>query len=762
MEELVVETKNLKDKILNEIESISMYEELNHLKEGLLNKLNGYEYDPSNKLSLLKYREFLDMFLNIDIKLINNKITKDKELSVYDNREASDINTEKELEEEINKDIELIANAFDCLGEELRAEFDSKKEYFEKAHKDTLSSSKRNSDVELHISDKPILSLYPDTKKLSEIYSDNLRAFINEKIAPVKKLVDNDTKVKEVFKRAYETLTDPKVIEAIKKLEDNYNSSIARCLDHRDSSEFNIERVQKVMMENGVQLDSLVEKTKEEVIMCEKINTMTFNTDLNTVKDIEEFVERTGLFADLFYNNLYAIIEKDKFLRKYRDNKSEYYELLSDKSKNELDKIFIERVSCENDDELKDTIYRFKKDGYVNVLDKEFESFFKHSYFRENSSYKLNKFDDYREGDYSEKPFRIIENSNKNKRNYIMVFDDKQKKPVKLGERVENSKVYGNIIEVLMYRNDCKKYSIPCGIHIGMNSGEKRDDFGDNHYDIVINDYYNGLYVVSGIDKKGKVENRERHVAFYDSNFFIIDCQYGYKKNIFIDHTNDKAWLLDFDNPGNLIRYDINGSKARRDMHKNVLDYKELFESEQLKDYTIVPQRGFTSVNNGVLVAYFKDKSGRSTKLGIIDLENGRLIDFFDVDWLEKVVYNDGLYRFYDKESKRYGYKDINGNVMYPAVYTMADNFVNGIAYVSNEATSGFLTKGSGVNNDIGFVIDFNLIHPDIDQKKIFYSNPKRRESGEIVRSSNYYLCDERPIMEIESPAKARVLKRLY
>ena len=75
------------------------------------------------------------------------------------------------------------------------------------------------------------------------------------------------------------------------------------------------------MMENGVQLDSLVEKTKEEVIMCEKINTMTFNTDLNTVKDIEEFVERTGLFADLFYNNLYAIIEKDIFLRKYRDNK---------------------------------------------------------------------------------------------------------------------------------------------------------------------------------------------------------------------------------------------------------------------------------------------------------------------------------------------------------------------------------------------------------------------------------------------------------
>ena len=44
MEELVVETKNLKDRILNEIETISMYEELNHLKEGLLNKLNGYEY----------------------------------------------------------------------------------------------------------------------------------------------------------------------------------------------------------------------------------------------------------------------------------------------------------------------------------------------------------------------------------------------------------------------------------------------------------------------------------------------------------------------------------------------------------------------------------------------------------------------------------------------------------------------------------------------------------------------------------------------
>lgn len=52
---------------------------------------------------------------------------------------------------------------------------------------------------------------------------------------------------------------------------------------------------------------------------------------------------------------------------------------------------------------------------------------------------------------------------------------------------------------------------------------------------------------------------------------------------------------------------------------------------------------------------------------------------------LDKLVLNDGLFVFQDKDSKLFGYKDIEGNIKIEPKYELCSMFSNGVAVVKNK-----------------------------------------------------------------------------
>ncbi len=108
MEELLQNIENLKDKILVSLESLNYYIEFKYLKESLLNKLNSYQYDSHDNLSVKKYYAWLQFFYENVIEVINKKITEFKGNSVFDNSTEEQHNNVRKIKEEINKVLEYM------------------------------------------------------------------------------------------------------------------------------------------------------------------------------------------------------------------------------------------------------------------------------------------------------------------------------------------------------------------------------------------------------------------------------------------------------------------------------------------------------------------------------------------------------------------------------------------------------------------------------------------------------------------------------
>ena len=64
VESLKKEVELLKSKALNEIDAIRFYDDLKHVCDSLSSKINNFEYDPKDELSLKKKFYDLDFTLN--------------------------------------------------------------------------------------------------------------------------------------------------------------------------------------------------------------------------------------------------------------------------------------------------------------------------------------------------------------------------------------------------------------------------------------------------------------------------------------------------------------------------------------------------------------------------------------------------------------------------------------------------------------------------------------------------------------------------
>ena len=74
----------------------------------------------------------------------------------------------------------------------------------------------------------------------------------------------------------------------------------------------------------------------EYYLMVKAVPYMTLNISDKELFSIMEYVERTNLFEDVFYNNLYALVEKEKYLREKFNYNGLLYSNLSETAKDIL------------------------------------------------------------------------------------------------------------------------------------------------------------------------------------------------------------------------------------------------------------------------------------------------------------------------------------------------------------------------------------------------------------------------------------------
>ena len=125
--------------------------------------------------------------------------------------------------------------------------------------------------------------------------------------------------------------------------------------------------------------------------MINKIKNMTLNEEDKDVIDLINSVNDTPLFIcfkeykDLFYSNLYFLIEKEKYLAKKYNYKMNLYNKLDQDTISKLSDMFIESHGDEKNFDWDD----FNNYGYKYVLDPDYTDFFDKQEFSNKQEYQL-------------------------------------------------------------------------------------------------------------------------------------------------------------------------------------------------------------------------------------------------------------------------------------------------------------------------------------------------------------------------------------
>ena len=739
MNSINTEISDLRNRALNEIDSLSLHRELKPLTYFLTRELNDHKYDPNDELSMKSYKAFLQTFLDLRIKPINDRIVENSNESIFDYRSEDTVEEISSIEKEISDTLDYITENLEALGRDVLSEYRKLKEKYKDEFDYTLDSTRRRMGVELCSSNEPILSIYGDTGALARMYANNLKSFKEIHIDPIKVFIENDKKIKEIFKKAYESLDDPTALDSVKKLEANYLGAIDRCNKSGISPESNIFKIQESMIESGMQLDSLVDRSNTERHLLEMINSMTLNTDLKTVKEIEKIVEETHAYEDIFYENLYAIIEKEKYINYLKNKKPLIYESLSDTSKNRLERMFIDKLKTYPTEEASKLIVEFKKNGYIGTLDEEYRPFFERVKFKNNTTYELIKDDEYvSKYDLDNEGWNGYSVSQVHKRGYakwVMFFDNPKFKPISFGWKYNTTHQYGDIVKVSLSNN--KSYSDHSKPeyfkYVDIKTGKIIKPFETDKEEI--NRYYYKRFYVTGEKPNERLYDKNDWSLKIDGGVIIPD----YEKKGFISIVGDS-------NKGYIEIYDSEANPVKKIPLSNISDKIP---------FNLTPRFSYAKVNDGVFAVPFNNVDG-DWYIRYYDLDNDRLIDEYKTyhcDNMERYYgYSDGLYVFHDYNKDKYGYKDRYGNVVIDSTFNLAEPFVNGIAYAfPNSDDFGFINK----DGDFTSVSELPFIKSGWSHRasqrdgKYYYWNEGSHISGHLESIYNYIIDNNKPIREI-------------
>ena len=724
--DIINEINNLKEKINNEIEAISFYKELNYICDELKKVMNSYKYDINNEFSLKQYKAFLESFLENRIGYVNNLIVNKNNKSIFDNRCETDYQKLNELKSDISGLLDYIEANFPIIGREVSLEYEKINKYYEEEFNNAQNSFKRRFNLDMGIIKEPVLSVYSDTSSVLRSYINSLEAFKITRVNNIKIFVDNDIKVKELFKRAYETLKDPRVIAAVNELESNYKKEINNSMESICANT-NILIVQENMINNGLQLDKIICLEKEKNANYKKIININFNyNSIDELLEIEDYVNKYDIFKEEFYKVLYALIEKEKYIYyKYNVKPIMYYKI-SEKSRTILEKMFLENIKNNDDLDKEKIIVDLKKNGYIKVIDKCYLDFFDNCNFTIQSSYDtapIEKND-------------TLEYNYYKKGNYYPRIDVINKKTGKRVDRVYGFKCndelfvrFGNIYRLCIHVIGAIKNKDV--IYYYNKNGERIKPFKD---DSKIIGTILGNYIVSN--------NEGEYIVDASFNKIMDYCNAKIHRDILVDYTNN-----------NIIMYDSLSRKLSLfDRNFNLIKEISISNIISIDNNPIISlDKKMNMFNDGVVSILINDKKDKY--ICYYDVINMRRIDYFKTNSETSVYgYSEGVYPYSTDDLVGVGYKNLNGEVVIEPEFYQANPFFDGCAkaYKKFSTEYGFINH-QGVCTPKYDIVDYgnNFINVNVSKKRYDVSLEKDGKKYRIVANNNYIIDNNDNIIDI-------------
>ena len=703
--------KKSQDKINSTLDSLVYFKELLPVVEKIKSEIEGY--DIKNK-RILAYSSFLDDLLNYKIAKLN-KLDLNRKDNLFDDRSEDIIKDVTNLENDIEETIDYLFTMIPEVAELVNQEYQK----YQITYKSMLDGSYKFNQTSFYSVMgvyEPCLTLYGGPNSLYKYYLKALKTFEDYDLKNLKTIASNDSKIKELFNKIKNIIKSGEIYENVLELEKNYqdsidNSSVSYSI-YKSSNllDKQIELLQKLYL-----LEQKADTIQKESEYLNYLSTINFtNIDTDKLLEIQKYVNETGKFAEEFYNVIYVLVEKEKYIKsKYGMEYKVENNLIDNLSKEtliKLENIFVDRLSLLNNDDVIDVIRAYKENGYLNVLDKVLAKELEKEEIQEKIILLKNVHIDDREEDYKRLSKSILECVKER------IIDYNKKHVLKTKEYLAHNnpiQVDENVFKIpIVYKEKKGKYIKTIPLYLYFNSGGKRIKNIPEEMNILksVRNYYI-------LNNPFRLINKETFETIYDDTNSYKEIDYK------IDFNNKSFVILakDDDEMEYLFKFNFNGELLSTCSIKDALSVvskKEHIEFCSSRfcinhyDDDIVGIKLTDSKKNNYYYCLFN----MNTKEDIVFSPNLNP----DSDYIEYYMafYNNRVLVIGQDNSKKVvRYYNKTGELVIDKKYSDGTPFSGGIAYVTDldEKTHHLIdVNGTNIDCDIPLDgVDFKY-YPDI------------------------------------------------
>jgi hypothetical protein len=655
------EIELLKSRINVELNSFNYHKELKSIVEVLKKQVNDYDYNDLDEFELLKYKAYLEVFIDFNIKKINDMF-KNTNRSIYNNTSADLLKKINHAEEEIEAVIIYLKSNLPSIGIEADEDYKKLKDMYYSHLEDTLKFNKSCFYQDLGIPSDYSLSVYGSTDTLFKAYMHKLDIYKSMHINKLEKFMYNDIKIKETIQNAKKMFNNTEAYEYVVKLENNYLDNLNKSMKDYDAfKESDVIRLQEEMINRSLSLDNIVENQRKYNEYYEYLNNISLKEyDENKLLEIYNFLDDNSSLSNLYYEVLYTIVEKDKYLKEKYNFDTGFINKLNDKILLNLEKRYVDRLSLLNDEELNNSLKEYKEKGYLGVLDKETKE--------------------------------ILDQLNIINLPELVTEDIKGDKNADCDLTIDKCIEKIKEKEASLPKKFLRKVTPGHAKIIELQNG-RINKISDDLYRVTVSDSGNCYYFDSegnNISKYPLSLSFDKHI----SNFLLEDKYSETKPKVIYDSNGVKKFeippcndlKISVDNvSGNALLLSKNvGCLYRCDKDGNLLD------NIKIKDFYELNNRKFDDKYSDIELDTFHDNIvtvklqnsyfGDDSMVMYYDFEKKEPLYSFNSYSASGVAFNDGLFPF--KEKYKYGFMNKKGEVVIKPKYSNVSCFAGDLAYV--------------------------------------------------------------------------------
>ncbi len=687
--------KILKQQINLELDSLKHDETLPSVVEIIKKHINSIQYENKSELEQKKVWAYLEHFKSYQIKELNKLIVRGND-DLFDDTDIRLGMMVEECEDDIEKVITYLENTMAPIGAEARDMYEKLKARFLDFYEDSLEYNRVCFFNDIGVKVDPHLSVFGLTSTLYRQYFNNLEVFKSMYIDKLKLFMDNDCAIKASFARAEKEFKDNEALAYITELKNNYLDNLDKCMQSYSAfNESTVISLQKEMLSRSFTLDGIVESQQKKNEYLEYLDTVTFKEyDLDKLVEISKFVNSEGLIHDEFYDVLYLLAEKSKYIKFKTNYDDGFFDKFDEITMLNLQRKYVDRLDLIPSEDKRNVLREYKEKGYRGVIDKElFDRFENESLINRPT---LIVEDVKSDGGYTLTKKGVIKTLREydKKRNGFIKKKHHFKFSLMDKPATELEKINSNLYHLSVYYGGDHYYFDAEGNfldYLPSNLCIRRQIY-DFYVTISYQDGKKSLY-----DLKGNLLH-----SFSDGSGSLAITSEDYTKyspiysnfQIGIDYTNEKVYMFDsvrtnimeIDRYGHILR-EINPEELLKSINGSYDRHKSKF---YIRD-----------INDGVLPVYLRSKYSKDTGVfGYYDIKNMKLIEAYEDSIHKYQMYGEGVYPFRSRATYLVGYRDIDSNNVLDPIYLRGTAFAGGVANVTYNA------KDFNRTDDENFFID--------------------------------------------------------